>query len=272
MRVTYNVPAGCAAGGCGLIVDVHGGSMDADQEDANTNMRALGARHGYIVAQPTAPPGVMPINNWGWGEGVVNASAAAIFAWVEEALLRFRVDRSRVHFMGFSEGAGMTWRMLCGHADVFASVVVIEGNAGGAGSDCEFTPSMRQIPVLLQSGVYDVPENWAGAQRTVRALTSAWNTTEGTVIAGDDTYNRTRYVSSTGVPFEFIKHTYIADYILLGHCFPGINDTSFVHHTAAEAPFFGPFGCPGALSKRQSSYFIGDEAVDWFVRHPQKSG
>src|SRR6185436_2109107 len=46
----------CVTTACGVIIDVHGGSMSADMEDKNTGMRALGAQHGYIVIQPNALP------------------------------------------------------------------------------------------------------------------------------------------------------------------------------------------------------------------------
>src|SRR4051812_41707677 len=50
------VPAGCEHGGCGVILDVHGLTMSAAMEDANTELRSRGAAAGYIVIQPSANP------------------------------------------------------------------------------------------------------------------------------------------------------------------------------------------------------------------------
>lgn len=256
MHVTYNVPLRCLSKSCGLIIDVHGLTMNADIQDANTNMRALGEQHGYIVAQPTATPNVVPLNHWG------AHAEDAIVGWAHEALAvpDWQLDHNRVHFMGFSEGASLAWDMLSRHADLFASIVVMEYG------HTEFNPNMTQIPVLYQNGVYDA--NYALAPVTVAHLREAWGTDDGTVIAGDDTFNRTRFVSNQRVSFEFLVHHYSADYVGMGHCFPGSNDTKIIQ--PGEVPLVGPFGCPGALSKRKASYFIGDEAVEWFMMHPKQ--
>jgi hypothetical protein len=49
------VSPACASGGCGLILDVHGLTMNGPQEDASSQLSALGAARGYVVVQPTAP-------------------------------------------------------------------------------------------------------------------------------------------------------------------------------------------------------------------------
>lgn len=48
------VPTSCIGGGCGLIFDVPGRTMNAAMEDANTQLRARGGAAGYIVIQPSA--------------------------------------------------------------------------------------------------------------------------------------------------------------------------------------------------------------------------
>jgi len=258
LHVTYNVPSHCLTSLCGIVLDVHGLTMNADIQDANTNMRALGEKHGYIVAQPVAAPDLIPFNHWG------KHAEDALVAWVHAAFQvpEWQIDKNRVHFMGFSEGASLTWDMVERHADLFASVVVMEyGHTG-------FNSSMRHIPVLFQNGIYDL--NWALAKTTLREIKEAWSTDNGTYIAGDGTFNRTRYVSDQGVHFDFLVHGYVADYVGTGHCFPGSNDTQ-IFHPSLEVPLVGPFGCPGELSKTKASYFIGDEAMQWFLTHPKQS-
>ena len=78
--LTYHIPTQCAGqnsgngsngsngsngnSSCGLIMDVHGYSMTADIENNNTNMRALGDQHGYVVLQPSQGAGISPLTSW----------------------------------------------------------------------------------------------------------------------------------------------------------------------------------------------------------------
>lgn len=259
MHVTYNVPKQCLSTPCGLIVDVHGLTMNGEIEDANTNMRALGEQHGYIVAQPTASPDVVPLNHWG------EHAEEAIVGFVDLALAEpsWKIDRNRVHHMGFSEGASLTWDMHARHADLFASVVAMEYGR------TQFSSNMTQIPMLYQNGKLD--PNWPViAKQTVKAITAAWDLNAGTTLAKDNTFTHTRYVSNQGVHFDFLVHEYVADYAGLGHCFPGSNDTALINHTSGEVPLVGPFGCPGVVSKKRASYFIGAKAMEFFIEHPKQ--
>jgi hypothetical protein len=238
IRVTYNVPKQCLMSECGVILDVHGGAMNAEQQNNNTNMRALGEQHGYIVIQPTAPPDKVPVNNWGLGSPTVDRSDDAVFDWLQQALAvaEWKIDHKRIHCMGFSEGGHMTWRMMVKHPESFASMVVIEA----VETDEAFFPAdLAQIPVLAQGGKHDVPEPYKSHLITWTNLRNTWGTDNGTVIAGDDHFKRTRYLTEQGVPFETLEHDYVAEYVLLGHCFPGSNDTHLINDH--ELPFVGPW-------------------------------
>src|SRR5262245_55004857 len=140
------VPAACTSQPCGLIVDMHGFTMNGDSEDANTGMRALGQQHGYVVVQPTAP-GTPP----GWTQ---STDAPLVFAFLQDVAIVLGTDPKRAHAMGFSQGGGMTFRMVCAHADFFASVSPI-----GAITGCEFsganTPS-EEVDILQVHGHDDV--------------------------------------------------------------------------------------------------------------------
>lgn len=269
IRVTYNVPQQCAALKCGIILDIHGGSMNAEQQNNNTNMRALGEKHGYIVVQPTAPPDVAPVNNWGWGPPTTDRSDDAVFDWLQQALAvkEWNIDHKRIHCMGFSEGGHMTWRMMVKHQNLFASVVIIEA----VEPDVTFFPAgLAQLPVLAQGGKRDVPEPYKDHLTTWRNLRNTWGADNGTIVASDKHFKRTRFLTDQGLPFETIEHDYVAEYVLLGHCFPGSNDTHVINDH--DVPFVGPFGCPSAPARKaghHAAFFIGDVAVDWFVAHPQ---
>jgi len=206
--VTYNVPEKCLSSSCGLIVDVHGFTMDGDAQDANTNMRVLGEQHGYIVVQPNAP-----LNNWNWdplghpcsGLLLPNATPGnqtcfvppfdkepagdrAINNWVQEALAvkAWNIDRNRVHLTGFSEGGWVTGRMLCNYPHVFKSFVMLSGASNADPFQC-IKPGAPQPPVLVNQGLNDLSSTWREFNAGLQSLRSKWKLGEGKVIAGNTT-------------------------------------------------------------------------------------
>jgi hypothetical protein len=262
------VPPACIGGGCGLIFDVPGRTMNADMEDANTQLRARGGAAGYVVIQPSANPAppqstFMP----------TPAEDAKLYDFLTRALAVYHIDPHRVHMTGFSEGGFMTWRFLCDHADLFASVA-----PGAAASNCtvlqipacSFTGAQmpsRQVPVLYMHGTADQNYVWYScAQPQIDAIVSAWGLTSQGTIASDTTYRRTRWTNASGGLLEFLSHDYystqqvllIPQTTLEGHCYPGSTD---------------PGGATGQLMsfacEQAASFVWGQEVLEFFVAHPK---
>jgi hypothetical protein len=245
--LTYDVdvPPACAAGGCGLVLDMHGYTMNADSENAGTDMRAHGQQHGYVVVQPTA----QLLTGW-----VQATDAPSVFAFVADAAAALATDPKRAHVLGFSQGGGMTWRMICDHADFFASAAPLSALTG-----CEWSPPLaptREVPTLQVHGhkdsvlafsVYGIPER--------DAALAFWKDGAGAVIETDAGHTATRYLSPSGTPFEFWEHDYAAPNALFGgHCFPGGTDVG---------PGLTQFGCADA-----NTFAVGAVAMAFFVAHP----
>jgi hypothetical protein len=251
MVYDVNIPAACTTpGACGLIVDVHGLTMSGQMEDNNTNLRALGAQHGYVVIQPNAnpaPPAAM---------FMPPGDDDRIYAFIGSAIATFGIPANRVHFTGFSDGGEMTFRFLCAHAATFSSVA-----AAGASAEC-FQAGQApppQIPLLVMNGTKDALVAFQTEAVPHRdAILAAWSMGAGTVIAQGTGYKRTRYTSAGGNVFEFLQHDYAAadNPILVGHCYPGSTDPGTV-----DGQLF-PFGCapPTAFS-------WGVEVIDFFMAH-----
>lgn len=261
IRYDVSVPQACVAGGCGLVLDVHGLSMNARIEDANTRMRALGDKHGYVVIQPTAPPAPadrgldLPSQ---WPVWLPDRDDARVFAFLEHALDRLKIDRKRVHMTGFSLGAMMTWRFLCAHADTFASVAPAAG-AVGCAFDGNHTPS-REVPILYVHGHHDTLVPFYTVRERRAALVSKWNMHEEEHVALDARATRTRFANAAGTVFELIEHDYVSKWKmdLAGHCLPGSTDPG-----NAKDQRMG-FGCepPNAL-------IWGDSVMEFFRAHPR---
>jgi poly(3-hydroxybutyrate) depolymerase len=246
--VTYDVeiPAACAAGGCGVVLDIHGYTMNAAQEDTATGMRALGTQHGYVVVQPSAPG--VPAS---WDQAT---HTPLIFAFVSDVATALLTDPKRAHVMGFSQGGGMTWRMVCAHAAFFASASPMSGILG-----CEFVapnvPS-REVPVLQVHGHKDNVVSFPSVAVPLRdGALAYWGDGAGVVFDSNATHKATRYLTAAGTAFEFWEHDYAAGSAFLGgHCSPGGADVG---------PSAFQFGCADP-----SQFNYGQVVMAFFIAHP----
>ena len=260
-----NVPAACVEATCGLIVDVHGGTMNGQMEDNNTNMRALGAAHGYIVLQPNA------VNN------VWNAATddTKVLAFIEQVASAWHVDGRRTHMMGFSQGGYMTWRFVCRHTDLFASVA--PAAAAGAPvisieSGCTFTGSdvpSEPIDILYMHGTQDALVSFSNALVLRDAIVQGLALGPEAIVQSDAAHRWTRRTESHGKVFEFIQHDYMSDstvglpplgVAIKGHCYPGSKD----YAPSVPGQLMG-FGCNG-----ENAFHWGEVALQFFMAHPRR--
>ena len=247
IKYDVEIPPSCAVAGCGLVVDIHGFTMNADLENKGTQMQALGKKNSYIIIQPTAPG--LPAS---WDQ---TTHAPLVFAFVEGLGAALAADPKRIHAMGFSQGGGMTWRLLCAHADYFASASPLGGLAG-----CEFTGANvpgQEIPILQVHGRKDAVVNFQSIALPQRdAALAYWMNGPGVVLEDDGMHKATRYTTAAGTRFELWEHDYVAgSFILGGHCFPGGIDKG-------ASPF--QFGCTAA-----GTFIYGELAMQFFLDHPR---
>src|SRR4029079_11246322 len=94
VHMDVEVSPACAAGGCGIIFDVHGFTMSADELDTHTRMRLLAPPQGYVVVQPTAA-----------GLGGDGGHDDVLWEFAQATAYVLHTDPDRLHFMGFSQGA-----------------------------------------------------------------------------------------------------------------------------------------------------------------------
>ncbi|MCA9665907.1 MAG: dienelactone hydrolase family protein [Myxococcales bacterium] len=259
LKFDVHIPAACTPSGasCGLVLDVHGLSMNAQMEDANTNMRALGEKHGYVVVQPTAP-GVLP----SWDPKLHDER---VHDFLTLAITRLGVDTKRVHMTGFSQGGYMSWRFICKFTDTFASVAPAAACGSAAiVSGCTFNGNdvpKRKLPILFMHGTKDALVPFNGCADTQRdAVIAHYNAKVDKVIADDATHVWTRYVGAGGERFEFIQHDYASNQALIvGHCFPGSTDPG-----GAKGQAFS-FKCDDA----SQAFVWGEVAMQFFIETPR---
>lgn len=253
LKYNARVPAQCLKAPCGLIFDVHGFSMSGEMEEASTKLADQGEEYGYVVFQPNANP-APPAASW-----MPATDDDKVFAVLEHAMEVWHIDPDRVHFTGFSQGGNMTWRMLCKHADVFASVAPAAGASCFKGTEL---PS-REVPVLYMHGTADALVDFPGVAVPQRdAVIAGWKMDAGKKIAGDENHERTRYTSPGGTVFEFVQHDYkvAKDPCIIvtlgGHCFPGSEDPGGATGQACTFACMPP-----------NAFHWGEEVMKFFRAH-----
>lgn len=257
LRYEVMVPKACEAKSCGVVLDIHGLSMSARMEDANTNLRALGDKYGYVVIQPSANP-APPDRSFGLPDPKMpiwlpDVDEARIYAFLEHAIDRLAIDRDRVHMTGFSLGSMMTLRIFCKHAETFASIAAASGAKGCAFDDKEMPA--REAPILYLHGHADQLVPLYSGKELRDRIVRAWKMHPIAPATG------VRFESPSGTVFEFVEHSYQSKYRadLGGHCIPG-------SHDAGDAPGQKlSFACEGP-----TSFAWGELVMDFFRAHPRR--
>jgi pimeloyl-ACP methyl ester carboxylesterase len=121
-------------------------------------MRLLAPPLGFVVVQPSAPG--LPAT-WGLGE-----HDDVVWDFVVATADLLDTDPDRLHFMGFSQGSMMSFRMLCAHADAIASI------APDSGGDCFTVGGTPAVERLVDPASQDMDALWI-AEWEKQLLTAA---------------------------------------------------------------------------------------------------
>ena len=265
-----SIPSACVQPGCGLITEIHGDTGTGALMDANTNLKALGKQRGYVVVAPTGPP-------WPGGPGSTwsVSNDETVIKIIKKVAEVFRTDPKKNHVTGFSRGGFVAWRLLCKHADLFASVApgTAGSSPGGACNgvsevSCPFDATQpggmpsTEVPILFLMGRTDTPVPLACTQRVRDQAIAAWNLTTKSTVDGDAQYTHTRWANAKGTVLETYEHSYETATpgpwaSAKGHCFPGST-------MDPQAPQYAvPCKLPNAFT-------WGAEVMKFFEAHPQK--
>jgi predicted esterase len=258
------VDAQCTKKACGLIFDVHGGTMSGKQMRDNTKLHELAPPKGYLVVHPSATPE----NTGGTWDLAMHPPILADF--MKRMIKAFHVDETRVHFTGFSQGSGMTFWFLCNYPELLASTAPISGasadmvtvmKTGGKCLDALDASWSPRVPILFMSGTKDVALTIDLARARVTGLVSRLSLMGGDQIEGDGHFSRKHWTGANGMILDFIEHDYGGQAALDGHCVPGGTDL------AGSANNFG--GNATTCTTGENPLKWGEVALKWFVEHPK---
>lgn len=242
----------CGASGCGLIVDVHGFTMSGAMEEANTGLAALATPRGYVVLQPNANPDP-PGSSW-----AAATDDQRVVAFVEQVIADLGIDPLRIHFTGFSQGGDMTWRMLCDHGELFASVAPAAFGHGPFEQCFSQGVAPPLVPILYMHGTVDALVPFAEAEAARDRVIAAYALGAPEVVEEDADHLWQRFQGPNGALLEFLQHDYTGVSIIEGHCFPGSDDPS-----TQPGQLFS-YKCDQA-----AAFHWGEAALAFFEAHPK---
>jgi poly(3-hydroxybutyrate) depolymerase len=260
LRVDARVPPACRAPGCGLILVLHGDTGTGLLMDGHVRLRELGEQHGYVVVAPTGPPfgGGSPGSTWRASNDATLVDVVGQFASV------FRVDARRVHVTGFSRGGFVTWRLLCDHADLFASAAPSGAGLGTAFGEAtcfsQGRAPARRIPILFMLARTDTSVGYQTMTAIRDAAIASYSAAGPVAVAGDANYRHERWTGAGGALIETFDHAYetVANgpwASARGHCIAG----------STTDPYAPQYAIPCRLP---NAFVWGEEVMAFFRAHP----
>lgn len=262
---TVTVPPGCEKGGCGLIFDNHGMSMNAMQENAGTKLRQFGwtaTRYGaptpFIVVQPNLTDvfdRYKIIDTDSFAGGAYYNEVPNIAYFTQHMYDVYKVDRRRTHMYGFSRGGNTVNAIYCelGLRDLFASYAM-----GGQDFRCALDK-----PILIMSGDDDLnhPDAIANAEAQVKAMSGVVSKT----IFNDPGYSTPNWVFTWGGLQRKGRHHHMRFTV-------GGKIMETIRHSGSTLPLLGHCHPTSDYNNWLNCYAnmeTGRKLIDFFIQNPR---
>jgi len=172
-----------------LVVNIHGGCMDAATQMQEMNMRSLADAHDFILVYPegVAEEGSDDCLIWNsgpYGDTLDNKATADDLGFFELLIDTLRsdyaIDADRIYATGFSNGAFMTHALACYQSDTFAAGAPVAGmitasTDSSASDPCNPT---RPMPMIHFHGTQDYAVPLESAEYAVEYWREHNNTSE----------------------------------------------------------------------------------------------
>merc|ERR1712054_720984 len=204
---------------CGVIVDVHGLTMNGTWEEALTQTATLyAAPLNLITLQPSASLRPPPLPSWG------TDCSIRCLAGLDDVRSAFEVDKTRLYFGGSSQGGACTNAVMNGpRAREFAAFTI-----GAAYAD--IPKNGNKYNFLWYIGRYD---DFSGnkpsrVEPQLAKFRQAWGLTSDRIIdSGKDFERHSLTDDAKTVEVQYLVHNYtlkgfnIPGSVVDGHCAPG---------------------------------------------------
>jgi polyhydroxybutyrate depolymerase len=163
--VKLYVPTGYTGKPAPLVILLHGYSASGAAEDLYLDLRPVAEEKNVLYAHPDGTVNPAGYRFWNATDGCCNFYGSTVDdstyleSLVKEIGTRYSVDPKRVYFFGHSNGAFMSYRMACDHADTVAAIASLAGAMWEDPSKCK--PS-SPVTVLEIHGTADMTIGYDG--------------------------------------------------------------------------------------------------------------
>jgi len=174
--------------GAMLVLNFHGFTSDAEQEELLSNMNASSDARGYIVGYPY---GIAQSWNAGACCGTATTTNVDDIQFVRDLLASLQndycIDPKRIYSTGMSNGGFLTNRIGCEMSDVFAAISPVAGVIGVP--TCQ---PQRPVPIVHFHGTADPLVPYDGSTTlgfiSVADSIAQWRTNDGCSNASSTIY------------------------------------------------------------------------------------
>ena len=152
-----------------LVINMHGLSSDAPQQEFYTGMNAVADTGNFIVIYPN---GIS--NSWNSGFNVPYNSGiddvGFLSALLDTAIADYTIDTLRMYACGMSNGGFMSYRLACELEHRIAAIASVTGSMSDSME--YYCPYNRAVPVMQVHGTTDPTVNYNGAPGIVAIETT----------------------------------------------------------------------------------------------------
>lgn len=231
-----------------VMVMLHGCGQDARSFALSTRMNRLADRERFLVVYPEQDRVANPQGCWNWFDtrsGRAHHEASLILKAIDQVLLFYPADATRVALIGLSAGASMAALLATRHPARFKAVVMHSGVAPGSADSgaaavramrgrqllTPLSSTQRLPPLMVIHGAHDR----VVATRNAQATASLWADAAGATAAEAKRVQRGQRHAMTVTDYAHRGRTVarLVEVDTLGHAWSG---------GAARKPYSDPRG------------------------------
>jgi polyhydroxybutyrate depolymerase len=189
-----------------LVIMLHGYTSSGYGEESYLKITAQADKKGFLYATPdgTKESSASAPQFWNATDACCNFYASKvddsgyISGIITELSKQFKVDPQRVYLIGHSNGAFMSYRMACDHADQITAIVSLAGAMWQDTSKCN---PKRPVSVLEVHGTADERIDFNGADIVGNKYPSV-----ATTVADWRKFDGCSDTATTGAPLDLVSN------------------------------------------------------------------